>query len=75
MYMCHFYHCSPFKQKMNQLLVSLLKLDALERMTYPEFFDFIDDLMKSKVEVVNLLHGTGFKFMVESDMKLVKFVH
>ncbi|XP_003387126.1 PREDICTED: inhibitor of nuclear factor kappa-B kinase subunit beta-like [Amphimedon queenslandica] len=60
---------APFKQKMNQLLVSLLKLDALERMTYPEFFDFVDDLLKSKVEVVNLLHGTGFKFMVESDMK------
>ena len=60
---------SPFKQKMNQLLISLLKLDPLERMTYPEFFDFVDDLIKSKVEVVNLLHGTAFKFMVESDMK------
>ena len=59
---------------MNQLLVSLLKLDALERMTYPEFFDFVDDLIKSKVEVVNLLHGTGFKFMVESDMKCVNIV-
>lgn len=59
---------------MNQLLVSLLKLDALERMTYPEFFDFVDDLIKSKVEVVNLLHGTGFKFMVESNMKYVKRV-
>ena len=61
--------CRPFKQKMNQLLMSLLKLDPLERMTFPEFFDFTDDLIKSKVEVINLLHGTGFKFMMETGMK------
>ena len=61
--------CRPFKQKMNQLLVSLLKLDPLERMTFPEFFDFTDDLIKSKVEVINLLHGTSFKFMMETGMK------
>lgn len=54
---------------MNQLLVSLLKLDPLERMTFPEFFDFTDDLIKSKVEVIDLLHGTGFKFMMETGMK------
>jgi hypothetical protein len=60
----------PFKQKMNQLLVSLLKLDPLERMTYPEFFDFTDDLIKSKVEVLDLLHGTSVKFMVETGMKM-----
>ena len=29
----------------------------------------MDDLIKSEVEVVNLLHGTAFKFMVESDLK------
>ena len=63
--------CDPyrgFKQKINELLVSLLKLDPLERMTFPEFFDFVDDLMKSKVEVVNLLQGTSFKFMMDSGM-------
>ena len=54
---------------MNQLLVSLLKLDPLERMTFSEFFDFVDDLMKSKVEVINLLHGSSFKFMMEPGMK------
>ena len=59
----------PYKQKMNQLLVSLLKLDPLERMTFSEFFDFVDDLMKSKVEVINLLHGSSFKFMMEPGMK------
>ena len=59
----------PYKQKMNQLLVSLLKLDPLERMTFSEFFDFVDDLVKSKVEVINLLHGSSFKFMMEPGMK------
>ena len=53
---------------MNTLLSSLLKLDVFERMTFPEFFDFTDDLIKSKVEVVNLLHGTSFKFMMEQGM-------
>ena len=47
----------------------VISTGTLGRMTYPEFFDFVDDLIKSKVEVVNLLHGTAFKFMVESDMK------
>ena len=60
--------CRPFKQKMNFLLSSLLKLDVFERMTFQEFFDFVDDLIKSKVEVVNLLHGTSFKFMMEQGM-------
>ena len=54
---------------MNQLLTALLKLDPVARMTFDEFFAFIDDLMKSKVEVVNLLHGTSFKFMLEPGMK------
>ena len=63
-----FFFFRPFKQKMNELLVCLLKIDAQERMTFPEFFDFVDDLMKSKVEVVNLLHGTSFKFMMEQGM-------
>ena len=60
---------SPYKQKMNQLLVALLKSDPNERMTFDEFFDFIDDLIKSKVEVVNLLHGSSIKFMMEPGMK------
>ncbi len=38
-------------------------------MTFDEFFDFIDDLMKSKVEVINLLHGSSIKFMMEPGMK------
>lgn len=54
---------------MNQLLVSLLKLDANERMNFDEFFTFVDDLMKSKVEVIDLLHGNSFKFMMEPGMK------
>lgn len=54
---------------MNELLVALLKLDANERMTFDEFFSFVDDLMKSKVEIIDLLHGTSFKFMMEPGMK------
>ena len=49
--------------------MALLKLDVNERMTFPEFFEFVDDLMKSKVEIINLLHGTSFKFMMEPGMK------
>lgn len=58
----------PFRQKMNSLLRALLKLDATERMTFPELFEFVDDLITSKVEVINLLHGTSFKIIFDPNM-------
>ncbi len=58
----------PYRGQMNRLLSSLLKLDPAERMTFPEFFDFVDDLITSKVEVVNLLHGTTFKIIYDPNM-------
>jgi len=58
----------PFRQKMNSLLRALLKLDPTERMTFPELFEFVDDLITSKVEVINLLHGTSFKFIFDPNM-------
>ena len=58
----------PFREKMNRLLCWLLKLDPHERMTFPEFFEFIDDLLTSKIEVFNLLHGTTFKIIFDPMM-------
>ena len=58
----------PYRKKMNDLLRSLLKLDPKERMTFPEFFEFVDDLIKAKVEVINLLHGTSFKIIYDPNM-------
>lgn len=40
-------------------------------MTFPEFFEFVDDLITSKVEVVNLLHGTSFKIIYDPNMTWV----
>ena len=56
---------------MNRLLKDLLKLDASERMTFPEFFEFVDDLITSKVEVINLLHGTSLKIIFDPNMTYV----
>ena len=39
-------------------------------MTFSQYFDFVDDLMKSEVEVINLLHGSSFKFMIKLGKKL-----
>ena len=55
----------PFQEKMNTLLRELLKLDPTERMTFLELFEFVDDLITSKVEVTNLLHGTSFKIIFD----------
>ena len=48
-----------FKQEMNQLLLSLLKLDLLERMIHPEFFKFFGQPHQEQSKGVNLLHGTA----------------
>ena len=53
---------------MNTLLRALLKLDPTERMTFLELFEFVDDLIMSKVEVTNLLHGTSFKIIFDPNM-------
>ena len=58
----------PFRGKMNRLLCRLLKIDPHERMTFPEFFEYIDDLLTSKIEVINLLHGTTFKLIFDPMM-------
>ncbi len=56
---------------MNTLLVHLLKLDPQERMNFPEFFEFVDDLVSSKIEVVNLLQGTSGKIIYDTSMTWV----
>ena len=57
-----------YRVKMNQLLKHLLKLDAQERMNFPEFFEFVEDLVTSKIEVINLLQGTSGKIIYEGGM-------
>ena len=59
---------AEYRVKMNSLLKSLLKLDPQERMSFPEFFEFADDLVNSKIEVVNLLTGTSGKIIYGSGM-------
>ena len=48
---------------MNNLLRAMLKLDPAERMTFDEFYTTVDDIITSKIEIVNLLHGTSMKVM------------
>ena len=50
---------------MQDLLCSMLKLDPRERMTFTEFFENVDDIIRSKVEVINLLHGTSVKIILD----------
>ena len=57
-----------YRAKMNTLLVHMLKLDPQERMSFPEFFEFVDDLVLSKIEVVNLLQGTSTKISYDTSM-------
>jgi hypothetical protein len=57
-----------YRAKMNTLLKSLLKLDPQERMSFPDFFEFVDDLVTSKIEVMNLLTGTSGKILYDSGM-------
>ena len=61
---CHSY----FKKKIEELLVKLLKLEPSERMTFQEFFEFVDDLIKSKLSVINLQDGVMCK--IEFDKQL-----
>ena len=65
---CHSY----FKKKIEELLVKLLKLEPSERMTFQEFFDFVDDLIKSKLTVINVQDGIMIK--TEFDKQLT-YVH
>ena len=58
----------PFRAKMNTFLQKMLKLDPIERMTFPQFFDEVDDMMKSKIEIVNLLHGTSHKIISDPNL-------
>lgn len=57
-----------YRAKMNSLLKSLLKLDPQERMSFPEFFEFVDDLVNSKIDIVNILLGTSGKIFYDREM-------
>lgn len=54
-----------FRDRMKNLLGSMLKLDPRERMTFNEFFETVDDIIRSKIEIINLLHGTSFKIIAD----------
>ena len=58
----------PFREKMNNLLRAMLKLDPAERMTFNEFYTAVDDIITSKIEIVNLLHGTSMKVIMDSEL-------
>ena len=60
-----------YRAKMNRLLKHLLKLDPQERMNFHEFFEFVEDLVHSKIEVVNLLQGTSGKIIYDGGMTYV----
>ena len=62
-----------YRAKMNSLLVHQLKLDPQERMSFPEFFEFVDDLVSFKIEVVNLLQGTSEKIIYDTSMTWVDY--
>ena len=47
----------------------MLKVDARERMTFPVFFDFVDDIVTSKIEIIHLTHGTSFKILSDPNVK------
>lgn len=57
-----------FRDKMKNLLCSMLKLDPRERMTFTEFFENVDDIIRSKIEITNLLHGTAFKIISDATL-------
>ena len=46
----------------------MLKYDEKERFSFPVFFEKIDDIIESKVELINLLHGTSFKIIQDSSL-------
>lgn len=67
----------PFRDQMNTLLRQMLKVDPRERISFPLFFDFVDDIITSKIEVFSLLHGTSLKIVFDPNVKaetLVKMV-
>jgi len=53
---------------MKNLLCLMLKLDPRERMTFAEFFDNVDDIIRSKVEVINILLGSSFKVISDPSL-------
>ena len=65
---CHSY----FKKKIEELLVKLLKLEPSERMTFQEFFDFVDDLVKSKLTVINVQDGVMIKTEFDKQLTYVR---
>jgi hypothetical protein len=58
-------HCDLYVYK---LLKEMLKLDPTERMTFPQFFDTVDDIITSKIEIVNLLHGTSHQIINDPNL-------
>ena len=56
---------------MNNLLRAMLKLDPPERMTFTEFYNAVDDIITSKIEIINLLHGTSMKVMNDPNLTYV----
>ena len=59
----------PFRLRMNKLLRHMLKFDPQERMPFHSFFDTVDDLITSKIEVISLLHGTSFKIVSDQTVR------
>ncbi len=59
---------SAFCKSITDLLVGMLKWDEKERFSFPVFFEKVDDIIESKVELINLLHGTSLKFILDSSL-------
>ena len=59
----------PFCLKINRLLCSMLKIDPRERIPFHRFFDFVDDIITSKIEVINILQGTSLKIVSDSSVR------
>jgi len=54
---------------MEELLVKLMKLEPSERMTFTEFFDFVDDLVKSKLTVISVQDGSVCKVEFDKNIR------
>ncbi len=65
------YTCRSYRKNMTQLLRGMLTVNPVNRMTFEKFFTFVENLASSKVEIINLLHGTSFMIICNSKMTLV----
>ena len=49
--------------------MKLMKLEPSDRMTFIEFFDFVDDLVKSKLTVINVQDGSVCKVEFDKNIR------